>query len=61
MYIAGTIGACLLKTVYGIHSEEALRRVQRAFSTRIDVDRSGTPAQSPETEEQRRFVRSYVY
>jgi len=51
----------LLKTVYGIHAEEALRRVQRAFVTRRDSDVSGTPRTSPETEEQRDFVRKYVH
>ena len=54
--VAGTIGACLLTTVYGIHSEEALKRVQKAFNTRGE-----RPGNSPETEGQRNFVRNYVH
>ncbi len=33
---AGTFGACLLAHMYGMSAEEALMRVQRAFSTRGD-------------------------
>ena len=34
---AGTLGACLLGDLYGIDAEEALLRVQKAFSTRGDA------------------------
>lgn len=53
---AGMIGACLLAAMHGIHGDEALRRVQKAFNTRgDDVGRW-----SPETSEQREFVRKFV-
>jgi hypothetical protein len=38
-----------------LSADEALERVQRAFDTRMDDDR-----RSPETEEQRQLVRTYV-
>lgn len=52
---AGTVGACLLAQLYGILADEALERVQRSFDTRKD---EGRP--SPETDEQREFVRRFV-
>lgn len=52
---AGTVGACLLAHLYGLSAEEALTRVQRAFDTRQDEGR-----RSPETEEQRAFVTSFI-
>ena len=33
----GTIGACFLASGYGLSSEDALARVQRAFATRGDA------------------------
>lgn len=53
--LVGTVGACLLAKLFGISAEEALIRVQKAFDTRKD-----NKAFSPETEEQRRFVRDFV-
>jgi protein-tyrosine phosphatase len=52
---AGTVGACLLASMYGIGADEALVRVQRAFDTRKDDQR-----RSPETDEQHAFVRSFI-
>lgn len=52
----GMIGACLLASLYDLHGDEALRRIQKAFNTRgDDVGRC-----SPETMEQREFVRKFV-
>lgn len=51
---AGTVGAALLMTMYGMNADEALARVQRAFDTRQDNQR-----RSPETDEQHDFVRRY--
>ncbi|KAK9866935.1 hypothetical protein WJX84_005659 [Apatococcus fuscideae] len=51
---AGTLGACLLARLYGVSAEEALQRVQRAFDTRTEI------ANSPETQEQRRFVTNFI-
>ena len=45
----------MLAEFYGIDAEQALQRVQRAFDTRFD---EGRP--SPETQEQRNFVRQYI-
>lgn len=52
---AGTVGACLLASMYGIGADEALARVQRAFDTRKDNQR-----RSPETDEQHAFVRGFI-
>jgi len=52
---AGTVGACMLQKVYGLSVEESLERVQRAFSTRGDVQ-----YKSPETDEQFEFVRKFA-
>lgn len=52
---AGTVGACLLARLYGVGAEEALARVDRAFSTRGDVQ-----YRSPETPEQQQFVREFI-
>lgn len=38
---AGTLGACLLGDLYGIDADEALLRVQKAYSTRGDIGASG--------------------
>lgn len=51
---AGVIGACLLVKLYGISAEEALTRVGQAFATRGDGE-----YQSPQTEEQVEFVKTY--
>ncbi len=40
---AGTVGACLLARMYRLGAEEALDRVQRAYSTRKDPDREFIP------------------
>ena len=52
---AGTVGAALLALLYGMSADEALERVQRAFDTRGDDNR-----RSPETEEQRAYVRRFI-
>jgi hypothetical protein len=52
---AGTIGAALLGAMYGLSAEEALVRVQRGFDTRKDEQR-----RSPETDEQRAFVKRFI-
>ena len=52
---AGTVGACLLRKMYGMSAEEALERVQRAFDTRRDGGRK-----SPETAEQQQFVKEFI-
>ncbi|KAJ9529462.1 hypothetical protein QJQ45_013819 [Haematococcus lacustris] len=52
---AGTVGACLLCAAYGISADEALLRVQRAFDTRQD-----NKELSPETAEQREFVKTFA-
>lgn len=52
---AGTVGACLLAKLYGMGAEEALCRVNRAFSTRKD----GTN-RSPETNEQQEYVTKFI-
>ncbi|KAG2430152.1 hypothetical protein HXX76_010251 [Chlamydomonas incerta] len=52
---AGTVGACLLASMYGLPAAECLERVQRAFDTRQDGGR-----RSPETEEQVAFVEGFV-
>ncbi|KAK9814139.1 hypothetical protein WJX72_001188 [[Myrmecia] bisecta] len=52
---AGTVGACLLARAYGIDADEALQRVDRAFSTRNDIGR-----RSPETDEQVAFIRDFI-
>eukprot|EP01023_Acetabularia_acetabulum_P054056 TRINITY_DN6070_c0_g1_i1.p1 TRINITY_DN6070_c0_g1~~TRINITY_DN6070_c0_g1_i1.p1 ORF type:complete len:246 (-),score=28.98 TRINITY_DN6070_c0_g1_i1:165-902(-) len=52
---AGTAGACLISQLYGLSSVEALTRIQRAFDTRKDGGRS-----SPETDQQKNFVKEYV-
>lgn len=36
---AGTVGATLLHQLFGLDAEEALERVQRAYSTRNDMER----------------------
>lgn len=40
---AGTVGATLLARMYGLGAEEALERVQRAYSTRKDPEREFIP------------------
>ncbi|RMZ53697.1 hypothetical protein APUTEX25_003231 [Auxenochlorella protothecoides] len=50
---AGTVGAAFLRRAYGLGADEALDRVQRAFSTRRD-----NIARSPETDEQQAFIRA---
>ncbi len=52
---AGTVGACLLAKLYGVGAEEALQRIDRAFSTRKDGAN-----RSPETPEQQQFVREFI-
>ncbi|KAG2447825.1 hypothetical protein HYH02_007281 [Chlamydomonas schloesseri] len=52
---AGTVGACLLASLYDLPASECLERVQRAFDTRQDGGR-----RSPETEEQVAFVEGYI-
>ncbi len=52
---AGTVGACLLARAYGIDADEALQRVDRAFSTRNDIGKN-----SPETQEQIDFIRDFI-
>lgn len=52
---AGTVGAALLAHLYGLDADEALHRVQLAFDTRNDEQR-----RSPETDEQRAFVKTFV-
>lgn len=52
---AGTVGAAILGSLYGMSADEALARVQRAFDTRRDENR-----RSPETDEQHAFVRRYI-
>ena len=52
---AGTVGACLLAALHGLSADEALERVQRAFSTRNDEGFT-----SPQTDEQRAFVRKFI-
>lgn len=37
---AGTVGATLLHQLFGLDAEEALERVQRAYSTRNDIERA---------------------
>ena len=34
---AGTVGACLLASLYGVDAEQALARVQRAYNTRGEL------------------------
>lgn len=58
---AGTIGACMLRAIYGISGDEALDRVQRSYDTRKDMYEDGTARLSPETEQQRHFVRSFEF
>lgn len=53
---AGTVGAVLLASAYGLSADEALERVQRAYSCRQDPERS----KSPETDEQFAFIRDLV-
>lgn len=57
--LVGTIGACLLQAVYGMDADEALERVQRCFDTREDLDSFNRLRKSPETDEQREFVRNF--
>lgn len=52
---AGTVACTLLMRAYKLSSEEAMERVQRAFATRND-----TVPLSPETEEQRAFVKAFT-
>jgi protein tyrosine/serine phosphatase len=52
---AGVVGACLLMKLYGISADEALERVQCAFSTRKDTSKD----RSPETDAQMEFVRNF--
>lgn len=52
---AGTVGACLLQSAYGLGVEESLLRVQRAFDTRGDIENK-----SPETAAQLEFVRQFA-
>lgn len=55
---AGTVGACLLASMYrdqGMTGEEVLLRVQKAYDAREDDDRK-----SPETEAQRDLIRRFV-
>lgn len=52
---AGTVGACLLASMYNLTAEECLARVQRSFDTRNDGGRL-----SPETEEQVKFVEEFI-
>jgi len=51
----GTVAACLLGSMYGLSADEALQRVQRAFSTRND-----NKERSPETDEQHALVKAYI-
>ena len=62
---AGTVGACVLGRMYGLSADEALERVQRAFSTRNDRWEEGTVnagaiRPSPETAEQIELVRTFL-
>jgi hypothetical protein len=58
---AGVAGAALLAELHALGQEEALERVARAFATRRDVDEeTGERYTSPQTEEQREFVRTFV-
>jgi len=62
---AGTVGACVLGRMYGMSADEALERVQRAFSTRDDrweegTELAGAIRPSPETAEQIALVRQYL-
>lgn len=41
---AGTVGACLLASLYGIDAEQALARVQRAYDTRGELGACLHPA-----------------
>eukprot|EP00955_Chlamydomonas_euryale_P087051 364265-Chlamydomonas_euryale.AAC.17 len=52
---AGTVGSTLLISGFGVEVEEALERVQRAYSTRNDES-----PKSPETPEQFDFIRAYA-
>lgn len=52
---AGMVGTALLAELYAMGADEALERVQRAFDTRQDEGR-----RSPETVEQRAFVRQFI-
>jgi Cyclin-dependent kinase inhibitor 3 (CDKN3) len=51
---AGTIGACVLGRLYGLSADEALKRVDDALQTREPGGKS------PEKEEQRAFVRTFL-
>ena len=37
---SGSVGACLLQSVYGVSVEESLARVKRSFETRGEPPRS---------------------
>ncbi len=53
---AGTLGACLLGSLFGVKAEEALERVQRGFNCR-----GGDPSLlSPESDAQVAFVKQFV-
>ncbi|KAG1669302.1 hypothetical protein FOA52_014863 [Chlamydomonas sp. UWO 241] len=52
---AGTVGATLLASAFGVQIEEALERVQRAYNTRNDEQ-----PKSPETAAQFAFIRRYA-
>lgn len=52
---SGLVAACLLGRLYGISEEEALQRVQRAYATRYDPERT----KSPETDGQFKMVSEY--
>ena len=61
----GTVGACVLGKMYGMRADEALERVQRAFSTRDDrweegTELAGAIRPSPETAEQIALVREFL-
>jgi hypothetical protein len=49
------VGACLLARLYNLTAEEALERVNLAFQLRGD-----NKYRSPQTDEQRAFVRRYI-
>lgn len=53
---SGLVAACLLARLYGLTEDEALARVQRAYSTRLDPERT----KSPETPEQFAMVKEYI-
>lgn len=50
---AGTMAACVLISLYGLSSQQALKHIQAAYDTRAGG------GYSPETSEQQRFVRAW--